>query len=66
MAATEKTISQVTKLGSSDYKYGFSSNIEDVKAPKGLNTDVVKYISAQKKEPRAVATAAFVPLILCH
>ena len=51
MAATEKTISQVTKLGSSDYKYGFSSNIEDVKAPKGLNTDVVKYISAQKKEP---------------
>ena len=46
MAATEKTINQVNELGASDYKYGFSSNIEDVKAPKGLNTDVIRYISA--------------------
>ena len=29
-----------------DYKYGFSTDIENVKAPKGLNEDVIKFISA--------------------
>ena len=24
-----------------DYKYGFSTDIEDIKAPKGLNEDVI-------------------------
>ena len=27
-----------------EYKYGFSTDIENVKAPKGLNEDVVKFI----------------------
>ncbi len=52
MAATEKTIEQVNKLGSSDYKYGFSSDIENIQAPKGLNEEVVRFISKQKNEPQ--------------
>ena len=34
-----------------DYKYGFSTDIENIKAPKGLNEDVIKFISNIKKEP---------------
>ena len=51
MAATEQTIKQVNKLGNSDYKYGFSTDIEEIKPPKGLNEEIVKFISAQKNEP---------------
>ena len=35
----------------SDYKYGFSTNIEMDSAPKGLNEDIVRFISAKKNEP---------------
>ena len=52
MAATEQTIKQVNKLGNSDYKYGFSTDIEEIKPPKGLNEEIVKFISAQKNEPQ--------------
>jgi len=34
-----------------DYKYGFTTDIENIKAPKGLNEDVIKFISNIKKEP---------------
>ena len=34
------------------YKYGFSTDIESIRSPKGLNKDVVKYISEIKKEPK--------------
>ena len=34
-----------------DYKYGFSTDIESFKAPKGLNEEVIKFISNIKKEP---------------
>ena len=33
------------------YKYGFTTDIETVKAPKGLNEDTVRFISAKKEEP---------------
>ncbi len=33
------------------YKYGFSTDIESVKAPKGLDEDTVRFISAKKEEP---------------
>ncbi|MCB0819475.1 MAG: Fe-S cluster assembly protein SufB [Bacteroidetes bacterium] len=36
----------------SDYKYGFTTNIEMDSAPKGLNEDIVRFISAKKKEPK--------------
>ena len=32
-----------------DYKYGFSTDIENIKAPKGLNEEVIKFISNIKK-----------------
>ena len=35
-----------------DYKYGFSTDIENFKAPKGLNEEVIKFISKIKKEPQ--------------
>ncbi len=34
------------------YKYGFTTNIESEKAPKGLCEDTVRYISAKKEEPQ--------------
>jgi Fe-S cluster assembly protein SufB len=35
-----------------DYKWGFVSNIESDNAPKGLNEDIIRFISAKKKEPQ--------------
>ncbi|MBX7203616.1 MAG: Fe-S cluster assembly protein SufB [Bacteroidia bacterium] len=35
----------------SDYKYGFTTNIEMDSAPKGLNEDIIRFISAKKQEP---------------
>lgn len=35
----------------SDYKYGFVTNIESEDAPKGLNEDTIRFISAKKNEP---------------
>jgi Fe-S cluster assembly protein SufB len=35
----------------SEYKYGFVSNFETDEAPKGLNEDIVRFISAKKQEP---------------
>jgi len=34
-----------------EYKYGFTTDIESIRAPKGLNEDVIKFISNIKKEP---------------
>ena len=35
----------------SEYKYGFTTDIETDAIPKGLNEDVIRTISARKKEP---------------
>ena len=35
----------------SDYKYGFYTDIETDSAPKGLNEDIIRFISAKKNEP---------------
>lgn len=48
MSDSMQTLEQHTK---SDYKYGFTSNIETDKLPKGLSEDVVRAISAKKNEP---------------
>ena len=32
-----------------EYKWGFTTNIEADEAPKGLNEDIIKFISAKKK-----------------
>lgn len=39
------------ELTSSDYKYGFYTDIEADEAPPGLSEDIVRFISAKKKEP---------------
>ncbi len=52
MAAVQETIDQVKKIDVDQYKYGFETNIESIKAPKGLSEDIVRYISAKKGEPQ--------------
>lgn len=39
------------ELSTSDYKYGFVTDIEQEFAPKGLNEDIIRFISAKKEEP---------------
>ena len=51
MAATQQTIDTLRSLGG-DYKYGFVTDIESDLAPKGLNEDTVRFISAKKGEPQ--------------
>ena len=38
-------------LADRKYKYGFVSDIESDYAPKGLNEEVIRFISAKKNEP---------------
>ena len=47
---TAETVEQVRSLGDR-YKYGFVTDIESEQAPKGLNEDIVRFISAIKDEP---------------
>jgi Fe-S cluster assembly protein SufB len=39
------------EITSSEYKYGFVTDIEADSAPKGLSEDIVRFISAKKNEP---------------
>lgn len=48
MAKEDEILNEVT---SSDYKYGFVTDIESDKAPKGLNEDIIRFISKKKEEP---------------
>ena len=50
MAAVQETIEHVKKIDVEQYKYGFETKIETVKAPKGLNEDIVRFISEKKGE----------------
>jgi Fe-S cluster assembly protein SufB len=43
--------STVESLVNKEYKYGFVTDIESDVAPKGLNEDIVRLISAKKQEP---------------
>mgnify|MGYP006268068963 CR=1 FL=1 len=49
MSADTETIRQVENLSS--YKAGFYTDIEMETAPKGLNEDIIRFISAKKNEP---------------
>jgi Fe-S cluster assembly protein SufB len=49
MAAVKQTVEQIESL--EVYKHGFVSDIDQEFAPKGLNADVVRFISAKKHEP---------------
>ena len=39
------------KVTSTEYKYGFTTDIESDTIPKGLSEEVVRIISAKKNEP---------------
>lgn len=41
----------LNEVTQSEYKWGFTSDIESENAPKGLNEDTIRFISAKKKEP---------------
>ena len=51
MVAVKETVEQVKTLDVDQYKYGFSTDLEVDKAPKGLSEDIVRFISAKKGEP---------------
>jgi Fe-S cluster assembly protein SufB len=48
MSTTTRSLEQLAKR---DYKWGFTSDIEADTLPPGLNEDVVRAISAKKREP---------------
>src|SRR5579884_4480993 len=51
MPAVQETVEQVRRIDVDQYKYGFETNIESEKAPKGLSEDVIRFISGKKGEP---------------
>ena len=51
MPAVQETVEQVRRIDVDQYKYGFVTDIESEKAPKGLSEDTVQFISAKKNEP---------------
>jgi Fe-S cluster assembly protein SufB len=52
MPAVQETVEQVRRIDVDQYKYGFVTDIESEKAPKGLSEDTVRFISAKKSEPQ--------------
>ncbi len=51
MAETQNEMELFENLAQSEYKWGFVSDIEQEFAPKGLNEDIVRFISKKKNEP---------------
>ena len=51
MAAVQETVDKVRSIDVSEYKYGFVTDIESDRAPKGLDESTVRFISAKKAEP---------------
>ena len=50
MAVTQETVQTVQEV--EKYKYGFVTDIDTDTAPKGLNEDIIRFISARKEEPQ--------------
>jgi len=51
MPAVQETVARVREIDVDKYKYGFSTDIESIRAPKGLSEEIVRFISAKKGEP---------------
>src|SRR5712692_3357221 len=43
--------STIEELANREYKYGFVTDVETDTVPRGLNEEVIRVISAKKKEP---------------
>jgi len=41
----------IRDLAQQEYKWGFVTNVDEDRAPKGLNEDIIRLISAKKNEP---------------
>ncbi|MGH7380155.1 MAG: Fe-S cluster assembly protein SufB, partial [Candidatus Methylomirabilales bacterium] len=41
----------IEALANREYQYGFVTEIETDSAPRGLNEDIIRLISAKKREP---------------
>ncbi|GIK78957.1 MAG: Fe-S cluster assembly protein SufB [Alphaproteobacteria bacterium] len=52
MPAIQETVEQVRRIDVDQYKYGFETQIESEKSPKGLSEDIVRFISGKKNEPQ--------------
>ncbi len=52
MPAVQETVERVRSIEVDQYKYGFVTDIESDKAPKGLDENTVRFISAKKFEPQ--------------
>jgi Fe-S cluster assembly protein SufB len=51
MPAVQETVETVRRIDVDQYKYGFVTDVESEKAPKGLSEDIVRFISEKKNEP---------------
>ncbi|WP_428487957.1 Fe-S cluster assembly protein SufB [Rhodopila sp.] len=51
MTAVAETLDTLQSVTQSGYKWGFETTIEMDFAPKGLNEDIIRLISARKEEP---------------
>jgi Fe-S cluster assembly protein SufB len=51
MPAVQETVEQVRRIDVDQYKYGFETLVESERAPKGLDEDTIRFISAKKSEP---------------
>jgi Fe-S cluster assembly protein SufB len=51
MPAVQGTVDRVRMIDVDQYKYGFETDIPVDKAPKGLSEDIIRFISAKKREP---------------
>ena len=41
----------IRELAQQDYEWGFVTDIEEDRTPKGLNEDIIRLISTKKNEP---------------
>ncbi|MBX6321205.1 MAG: Fe-S cluster assembly protein SufB [Rhodospirillaceae bacterium] len=51
MSATAESLDPIRSAIGARYKYGFVTDIDSERAPKGLNEDIIRFISAKKNEP---------------
>ncbi len=49
--STPDSLATVREIAERDYQFGFVTQLDEERAPKGLNEDIVRFISAKKAEP---------------
>ena len=47
----EQTQKKIDSFADQRYKYGFETKIDSDRSEKGLNEEIIRYISKKKKEP---------------